>query len=91
MDPKKQLEEAAVYSEKKALRGYLLIGPEGQLVLSRPDVLSLAASVERGVYIEGLKDGWKLGSQADVKRKEDEGKKLDAARAHAAKSEAAVK
>lgn len=81
MDMEKMLKDAAVYAADGKLCGHHAIGPDGQLVLAKG--LGLAASVERGVYIDGLKDGWKLGSEADVKRKKAEGEALDKAAAKA--------
>jgi hypothetical protein len=50
--------------------GILAINPGGDLVRLRPGSVKLAADVERGTYLTGLKDGWKLAAPADVKAKQ---------------------
>ncbi len=93
MDPQKMIDDAAVYSDKteadgsRKLRGYHLIGPDGQLVLGRPGCVYLEAEGTK-VIVGGLKPGWKLGTAHDVKRKIAEGEALDkAAEKAAGKSE----
>jgi hypothetical protein len=83
-DPQKQITDAEVKDDKGRIRGHLAIGPSGQLVVLPPGTIGVAATVEAGIHVTGLKDGWRLGTQADVKRKQDEEKKLDADRAKAA-------
>lgn len=71
-DPKKQLEAATVPG------GILAINPNGGLVRLQPGSVKLAASVERGVYLDGLKEGWRLAGAEDVKSasaKEEERRK----------------
>lgn len=85
IDPQKQIDDAAVYSGDGKLRGYHLIGPDGQLVLGRPGCVYLEAEGTK-VVVGGLKEGWKLGTDADIKRKAAEGEALDKARAKADKS-----
>lgn len=61
-DPKKEMESAAVYSASGAVTGYLAKGPCGQLVKLAPQTVRLAASVEQGIHIVGVKEGWSLVS-----------------------------
>jgi hypothetical protein len=63
MDPKQQLAAATTAD------GILALNPGGDLVRLRPGSVTLAADVERGTYLVGLKDGWKLATSADVKAK----------------------
>ena len=62
-DPKAQL-EAATRKD-----GILAINTRGDLVRLRPGTVRLAASIDKGAYLEGLKDGWRLASEADLKAK----------------------
>jgi hypothetical protein len=62
-DPKSQL---AAASRKD---GILAVNPKGDLVRLRPGSVRLAASVDKGTYLEGLKEGWRLASDADLKDK----------------------
>lgn len=82
-EQQKQIDDAAVKNDKGVLRGHLAVGPAGQLVVIPPGIIGLSATVETGVQIVGLKPGWRLGTHADVKRKQDEEKSADAARAKA--------
>lgn len=83
-DPEKSIAAAEVRAEDGKLRGYHLLGPDGQLVLGRPDAVYLDREGTT-VVVGGLKPGWKLGTDADVKRKVQEGKAADEARAKADK------
>lgn len=74
-------EAAAVRNADGKVRGYRAFSPDGHLVVMRPDAIRLAASVEQGTFIEGLKPGWKLATEADEKRVAEENQKKDAARA----------
>jgi hypothetical protein len=66
-DPKAQL---AAATRKD---GILALNPKGDLVRLRPGSIRLAASVEKGLYLEGLKDGWRLATDADLKDKSKAG------------------
>ena len=85
-----EFEAAAVRSESGKVRGYRAFSPDGHLVVLRPDAIRLAASVERGTFVEGLKPGWKLATEADEAKVAAESKKRDAERAEAAKKAAAA-
>lgn len=63
-DPVKQLKDATQLNGS-----VLLINPRGDLVHARPGVVSLAASVERGVEVVGLKPGFRLATAEDVAKK----------------------
>lgn len=84
MEPKsdlqKQIDAAAVHDDKGRVRGHLAIGPSDQLVILPPGTIGLDATVEKGVFITGLKEGWRLGTDADVKRKLDEERAADSER-----------
>ncbi len=84
-DARQQLEEAIVRDEKGAVRGVRVQNPRGDIVLDSRGEIRLAASVERGVYIEGLKDGWKLASAKDEADRKAANEKAKAARAAAEK------
>jgi hypothetical protein len=89
MDPQKQISDAAVFAEDgKTLRGYHLIGPDGQLVLGRPGCVYLQADGVK-VVVGGLKKGWKLGTDADYKAKKAAGEAADKAETAAKHSDAA--
>src|SRR6187397_2858435 len=83
-------EAAAVRNDSGKVRGYRAFSPDGRLVVLRPDAIRLAASVEKGTYIEGLKDGWKLATEADEKRVAAENEKRDQAREEAKKKATAA-
>jgi len=77
-NPAAELEAATVRSENGGVRGVRVVGPSGQMVLAPPGTVVLAASVGKGVYIEGLKEGWSLASEADEKKRAAENMKKDA-------------
>ena len=60
------------YEESCVANGHLVFNPAGNLVKLRPGSIRLAISLEKGEYFEGLKDGWKLATKADYKKKETE-------------------
>lgn len=72
LDPKSQLEAAAVHDDKGRLRGHHVFKANGDLILKAPGVLSLRASVELGTYVDGLKEGEKLASSSDVSKRRSE-------------------
>lgn len=65
-----QLAEATVYGNSahdgKVEAGVMCVGPAGQLVRVAPGVIHLEASVKEGVYLVGLKPGWRLACKADL-------------------------
>ena len=84
-----QIDDAAVYAaDGKTLRGYHLVGPDGQLVLGRPGCVYLKPDGTK-VVVGGLKAGWRLGSEADYKAKKAFGEAADKAAAKAGDSDAA--
>lgn len=70
-DPKKQLDEATTAT------GILAINPAGSLVRLRPGSVRLGATVDKGVFLQGLKPGWRLATKADVAAKTAAEKELD--------------
>ncbi len=57
----KEIADAVVRDSAGAALGHRLVGPAGQMVLGK---VCLAVSVEKGYFVEGLKDGFRL---ADAK------------------------
>jgi hypothetical protein len=88
MDTKSNLEaalaEAAKINPDNKLAGHWTIGSDGNLKLARPGRLSLGASIDRGVYVDGLKDGERLATKADLKAYADAEAKRAAKEAAAA-------
>jgi hypothetical protein len=76
-DPKAALDAATVKTGDK-VTGILALSPDGNLVRLRPGSVRLGASVEQGVFIVGLKPGWKLADSAaiaEVKKRSEAGEK----------------
>lgn len=65
MGLKEDLQAATETDEKGRVRGIYAVSPNGDLIRLVPGSVSLAASVERGVYLEGLKDGWRLAQSTE--------------------------
>lgn len=57
--------------------GILALNPSGSLVRLRPGSVRLAADVEHGTYLVGLKEGWKLAGEADVTKAAAQAQALD--------------
>lgn len=65
MGLKEDLQAATETDEKGRVRGIYAVSPNGDLIRLVPGSVALAASVERGVYLEGLKDGWRLAQSTE--------------------------
>lgn len=76
----KEIADATVREVSGAVCGHRVVGPAGQMVLGKG--IALAVSIERGYYVEGLKDGWRL---ADAKEEADRAAANAKAKAPAAK------
>lgn len=79
MKTKEELEkelEGACIRDAGALCGHRVVGPAGQMVLGKG--ICLAVSVERGYYVEGLKDGWRLADAKEEAKLVAANAKLDA-------------
>ena len=63
---------SCVHNAKGVLTGHLAMSPSGNLVKLRPKSVAPAISDEGKQYIRGLKDGWRLASEADYRKKEAE-------------------
>jgi hypothetical protein len=60
-------ELAAQLAAASTKDGIAAINPSGHLVRLPPRSVHLAASAERGIYLEGLKLGWRLATAEDRK------------------------
>lgn len=69
-EAKKPDHVAALKTATQLNGSVLVVGPSGDLVHVRPGVISLAASVERGVEIVGMKPGFRLATAADIAEKQ---------------------
>lgn len=56
--------------EDKVLAGHYAINPAGNMVRLRPGAVRMAVSLERGEYIEGLKEGFLLSDKAEFDKRE---------------------
>lgn len=73
MSAHEELAAAAVYEDHNGetkLAGHYVVNAAGHMVLVPREYVYLAADVERGVYVEGLGEGQRLATAADIAAKQ---------------------
>lgn len=70
---KEELQRAIQRDDQGRVKGIIAVAPGDRVVLLRPETVTVTYDSKSGEdSFEGLKDGWRLGDESDLKRKQDE-------------------